>query len=153
MSPTSAAHAKLPEGVTLSEFVHSGVSSLIFATLLSAVVLTTMFQQSIEIVRSRGLKALALLWIVQNLVLIAGVFRRLSLYVEGYQLSEQRIYVGCFLLLVTTGFGLLAWHVARDGSLRTLIFRNVLAIFALFFVLQFPDVAGYVARSNVNQWR
>ena len=145
--------AKLPEGVSFSTFVHTGVYSLIFATLLSAGEKETMFHQSIEIVRSRGLKALALLWIAQNLVLIAGVFLRLKLYVEAYQLSELRIYVGCFLLLVTAGFGLLAWHVVRDGTLGTLVFRNVLATFALFFVLQFPDVAGYVARFNVNQWR
>ena len=146
-------HAKLPAGVTYSEFAHNGVASLIFATLLSALVLAAMFQQSIEIVRSRGLKALALLWIAQNLVLIAGVFLRLKLYVDAYQLSEQRVYVGCFLLLVSAGFGLLAWHVIRDGSLSALIFRNVLATFALFFVLQFPDVAGHVARYNVDQWR
>jgi hypothetical protein len=145
-------HAKLPAGVTLSEFVHNGVGSLIFATLLSAVVLATMFQQSTEIVRSRGLKTLALLWIAQNLVLIAGVFQRLILYVQAYELSTLRVYVGCFLLLVTVGFGLLAWHIARDGNLNALIFSNVLATFALFFVLQFSDVAGYVARSNVNQW-
>ncbi|HEY3897795.1 MAG TPA: DUF4173 domain-containing protein [Chthoniobacter sp.] len=146
-------NAKLPAGVTYSEFAHDGVGSLIFATLLSALVLAAMFQQSIEVVRSRGLKALALLWIAQNLVLIASVFLRLKLYVDAYQLSEQRVYVGCFLLLVTAGFGLLAWHVMRDGSLSALIFQNVLATFALFFVLQFLDVAGHVARFNVDRWR
>ena len=146
-------HAKLPEGVTFSEFVHSGVNSLIFATLLSAVVLAFMFQQSTEITRARGLKGLALLWIGQNLVLIAGVFLRLKLYVEAYQLSTLRIYVGCFLLLVTAGFVLLALHVVREGSLNRLIWRNALAVFLLFYVLQFPDVAGYVARFNVNHWR
>ncbi|MEP6667546.1 MAG: DUF4173 domain-containing protein [Chthoniobacter sp.] len=146
-------HAKLPEGVSFSQFVHSGVYSLIFAVLLSAVVLAAMFQQSLDIARGRGLKALALLWIGQNLLLIAGVVLRLKLYVDAYQLSELRVYVGCFLLLVTCGFVLLAWHVVREGSLNGLIFRNVLAIFTLFFVLQFLDVAGFVAEFNVGQWR
>lgn len=145
--------SKLPEGVTFSQFVHSGVYSLIFATLLSAVVLAAMFQQSVEITRARGVKELALLWIGQNLMLIAGVFLRLKLYVDAYQLSELRIYVGCFLLLVMTGFLLLGWHSLRDGSLNRLIFQNALAVFALFYVLQFLDVAGYVARFNVDQWR
>jgi hypothetical protein len=146
-------HARLPEGVTPSQFVHSGVASLILATLLSAVVLATMFQQTVEVTRSRGLKALALLWIGQNLMLMAGVFLRLKLYVDAYQLSLLRIYVGCFLLLVTAGFVLLAWHIVFDGRLNALIFRNVLAVFLLFFVLQFLDVAGYVAQFNVAQWR
>jgi hypothetical protein len=61
--------------------------------------------------------------------------------------------VGCFLLLVTVGFVLLAWHVMRDGSFNALIFRNVLATFALFFVVQFPDVGREVAQYNVAQWR
>jgi len=146
-------HAKLPEGVTFSQFVHSGVYSLIFAALLSALVLASMFQQSVDVTRARGVKGLALLWIVQNLMLIAGVVLRLKLYVDAYQLSELRIYVGCFLLLVTVGFVLLALHVVRDGSLNRLIFHNTLAVFALFFVLQFVNVAGYVARFNVAQWR
>jgi len=146
-------HATLPKGVTFSAFVHSGVFSLIFAALLSAVVLATLFQQSTEITRARGIKALALFWIAQNLVLIAGVFLRLKLYVEAYELSTARVYVGCFLLLVTAGFVLLALHVARDGSLNRLIWHNALAVFVLFYVVQFTDVAGYVADFNVNQWR
>jgi hypothetical protein len=84
--------------------------------------------------------------------LIAGVFQRLRLYVIAYELSEERVYVGCFLLLVVTGFLLLAWHVAREGNLNTLIFHNALATFALFFLLQFANVAGWVAHYNVSRW-
>ncbi|EDY20816.1 hypothetical protein CfE428DRAFT_2013 [Chthoniobacter flavus Ellin428] len=146
-------HAELPKGVTHSEFLHSGVASLTFAALLSAVVLATLFQQSTEITRARGIKALALFWIVQNLVLIAGVFLRLKLYVEAYELSTARVYVGCFLLLVTAGFVLLALHVVREGSLNRLIWHNALAVFVLFYILQFPDVGGLVAQFNVDQWR
>ncbi len=146
-------HAGLPAAVSFSEFVHQGVYSLIFAVLLSAVVIAAIFQQERDVAQRRVLKVLAGVWIAQNLMLIAGVFLRLKLYVDAYQLSELRVYVGCFLLLVTVGFGLLAWHVARGGSLGTLLWRNVLATFALFFVVQFPDVTGWVARFNVAQWQ
>jgi hypothetical protein len=144
--------AALPEEVTFSEFVHQGVYSLIFAVLLSAVVIAVIFQQEARVTSHRAVKSLAWLWIVQNLILIAGVLLRLKLYVDAYQLSELRVYVGCFLLLVTVGFGLLALHIAQSGSLGTLIWRNTLAAFALFFLVQFPDVAGRVARFNVRQW-
>lgn len=146
-------HARLPENVSFSEFVHQGVYSLIFAVLLSALVMAVIFQQESAVARHRVLKALGWLWIAQNLVLIAGVFLRLKLYVDAYQLSELRVYVGCFLALVAVGFVLLALHVARSGSLNTLIWRNVIATFGLFFLVQFPDVAGVVARFNVEQWR
>jgi hypothetical protein len=145
--------AALPQNVSFSAFVHQGVYSLIFAVLLSAVVIVAIFQQETRVTRHPVLKGLAWAWIAQNLLLIAGVVLRLKLYVDAYQLSELRVYVGCFLLLVTAGFVLLALHVARGKTLGTLVWRNVLATFALFFVLQFPDVSGWVARFNVAQWQ
>jgi len=143
----------LPGNVSFSAFVHQGVYSLIFAVLLSAAVIAVVFQQEVNVTRHRALKTLAWVWIAQNLLLIAGVFLRLKLYVDAYQLSELRVYVGCFLLLVTVGFGLLALHVWRSGNLSTLIWRNTIATFVLFFIVQFPDVADWVARFNVEQWR
>jgi uncharacterized membrane protein len=145
--------AALPGNVSFSAFVHQGVYSLIFAVLLSAIVIAAVFQQEANVTRHRVLKTLAWVWIAQNLLLIAGVFLRLKLYVDAYQLSELRVYVGCFLLLVAVGFGLLAWHVGRSGNLSTLIWHNAIATFVLFFILQFPDIAGWVARFNVEQWR
>ena len=143
----------LPENVTFSAFVHQGVYALIFAVLLSAVVIAAIFQQEAKVARHHLLKALAWVWIAQNLLLIAGVVLRLKLYVDAYQLSELRVYVGCFLLLVTAGFALLAWHVARSGNLGALLWRNVLATFVLLFIVQFTDIARWVARFNVAQWR
>ncbi len=146
-------HAKLPAGVTFSAFVHNGIWSLIVAVLLSALVITLIFQQQPEVRRGRLLKIAALVWIAQNLVLIAGVFLRLKLYVNAYELSEERVYVGCFLLLVVTGFILLGLHVAGPGNLNALFLRNAQATFALFFILQFANVAGWVAHYNVARWK
>ncbi|MGB8354323.1 MAG: DUF4173 domain-containing protein [Chthoniobacteraceae bacterium] len=145
-------NAKLPANVSLSQYVHQGVFSLNVAVLLSGMVIVAIFQQQESITRTRFVKTLALGWIAQNLVLIAGVFLRLKLYVDALQLSTERVYVGCFLLLVATGFLLLAWHVAREGDINALIFRCVVAVFALFFVLQFVNVAGWVAHYNVARW-
>jgi hypothetical protein len=146
------ADAALPPGVGYSAFVHQGVHSLIAAVVLSGAVLALMFQQGAEVVRSRLLRWLALAWIAQNVVLIGGVCLRLWLYVEAYRLTEPRVYVGCFLLLVATGFALLALHVLRGMGLGWLLRANLAACFALFFALQFADVAGFVARFNHARW-
>jgi len=37
--------------------------------------------------------------------------------------------------------------------LHWLIVRNLVATFVLFFALQFPNVAGVVARYNVGRWQ
>ena len=142
----------LPEGVTYSEFVHRGVHNLIGAVVLSAAVIVLIFQQVPAIRTAPAVKALGLFWIVQNIVLITGVLLRLQRYIEVYDLSELRVYVGCFLLLVTTGFCLLAVHVAWHKGLGWLLLTNLLATFALFFVLQFLDVAKLVAEANVARW-
>ncbi|MEA3213008.1 MAG: hypothetical protein QOE70_6065 [Chthoniobacter sp.] len=143
----------LPVGISYSQFVHQGVHSLVAAVLLSAVVLVAIFQQAAEVIASRRLRALSLVWVAQNVALIASVLLRLKLYVDAYQLSELRVYVGCFLLLVATGFGLLAWRILRGKGLGWLLFANALATFALFFMIQFPDVARWVADYNVARWQ
>ncbi len=147
------ADARLPAGVTASRFVHTGVYALIAATILAGGLLTLIFQQQPSVARSKWLRVLALAWIAQNIVLITGVCRRLALYVEAYQLSELRVYVGCFLLLVSVGFALLARHVWLGVRLERLIFSNAIATFALFFTLQFCDVGTWVANWNVTRWK
>ena len=142
-------HTELPEGVTPSQFVHQGVNGLIGAVVFSALVLTILFQQSLEISSSKILKRLGYGWIVQNLILISSVLLRLIRYVQACQLSTQRVYVGCFLILVTIGFGLIGWFISRNHSVRWLLMGNALATFCLFFCLQFPDVSGWVANFNV----
>ncbi len=146
------ARAELPAGVNPRAFLHEGVGSVITAVLLSAAVLSAIFQQENVVTRSRLLKNLAYAWIAQNFVLIAGVFLRLKLYVDHGGLTEKRIYVACFLGLVMAGFLFLSQHVMRGGELGRLLRRNALAALVLFYVVQFVDVVGIAAHFNVSRW-
>jgi hypothetical protein len=143
---------RLPDGVSYSKFVHQGTYQMIAAVLLAAVVLTALFHQAALVRESRLLKFLAQAWILQNLILAGSVLRRLLLYVEAYQLSELRVGVALFLLLVCSGFLLLAVHIQTGGSLGLLLTRNAAAVFTLFYLLQFVDIAGAVAHYNVHRW-
>lgn len=78
---------------------------------------------------------------------------RLQLYVKAYQLSELRIYVAIFLCLVAIGFALLARRIIASKSLQWLLLANSLAALAVFFVVQFLDVAHWVADYNVARWQ
>ncbi len=145
--------AEVPSGVAYSEYVHEGVFSLIAAVLLSAVVLSGIFLQDSAVTGRGWLKGLAHLWILQNLVLIAGVFLRLKLYVDAYQFTVLRVYVAFFLVLVAVGFGLLAIYVERAMRFGWLLTSNAIATFSLFFIVQFTDALGWVAQANVRQWQ
>jgi hypothetical protein len=144
--------AALPSGVTYSQFVHEGVDFLLGTVLLSALVLTVIFQQSLGVVRSRRLKALALFWIGQNLFLILSIVRRLMRYIEAYDMTVSRLGVVIFLLLVAAGYALLAGKVIWDRSLSRLIGGCVLAGFTTLYLTQFLNLAGWSADFNVAQW-
>lgn len=146
------AHGKLPDGVGYSEFVHQGVYALVAAVILAAATLVLLFQQQSTVARNSVLRWLAVAWIAQNIILILGVLRRLQLYVEAYQLSELRVYVACFLALVTVGFILLGREIWTGMKLGRLLFANGVATFVLFFTLQFSDVGTSVGNWNVSRW-
>jgi hypothetical protein len=142
----------LPAGVTYSQFVHEGVTSLTFTVLLSAVVLTFIFQQSLEVVRHRGLKFLALFWIVQNLFLILSVALRLMRYIEAYDMTVARLGVFLFLILIALGYGFLAGKVVYDRSLSWLLGACILSAFGVLYITQFLNLAGWSADYNVARW-
>ncbi len=140
-----------PAGVLARDYLYEGVYSLITATVLAGVILTFLFQQPAEVTGRRTLRLLAFAWIAQNFVLIAGVFLRLKLFMDLSDVTEKRVYVACFLLLVAVGFALLCGHVLRGRLASRLLWRNVVATFSLFFVLQFLNVSGWVARQNFSR--
>lgn len=142
----------LPQGVTFSGYVHEGTNWLIAAAVIAGGVITFLFQQDRTVTTKAGLRGLALLWIAQNIAMAGGVLLRLKLYVDAYDLTLARIGVACFVLLVVAGFGLLAWKVLFHKSLNWLVLGNALAVFALFFALQFMDLPGFTARHNTRQW-
>jgi Domain of unknown function (DUF4173) len=142
----------LPKGVTYSGFVHSGVNALVITVILSAFVLTTIFQQSQNVTQRKELKWLGLFWIGQNLFLLLSVALRLKLYIEAYDMTVTRLSVMIFLLLVAVGFVLLTIKILREKSLSWLAGGCVLAIFITFYITQFLNLAGWSAVYNVSRF-
>ena len=145
-------HNTLPVGIHRSELVHDGVNATMFAVLLSAMLIANIFQQEDRTTDRRWLRWLSHFWVVQNVALIASSFLRLKFYTHDYMLTEKRIYAACFLALVGVGFLLLLWFVGKRKSLNWLLGTNAVATFALFFLLQFANVAAFVAEYNCDRW-
>lgn len=141
---------ELPRGVTYSQFVHEGTHSLIASALTAGAVLSVLFQQHRSVTGWRPVRALALLWVAQNVVLLANVARRVAIYVGEYHLTVLRLHLLLFLGLVCAGFGLLVVRIARDKSLGWLVRANLAAVFALFASIQFWDTRASVARYNLT---
>jgi hypothetical protein len=146
-------HGAIPSTVNAYDFIHEGTNSLITAVVLSAIVLSAVFQQQPEISRRLSLRVLGHLWIVQNLALLASVVLRLKLYVDfAHLLTAKRIHLGCFLALVALGFVFLVLHLERGPDLRRLLWRNSASAFVLLFTLQFVNTTGLSAAWNVQRF-
>lgn len=143
---------ELPAGMPYSQYVHEGTLSLTASTLVAGIVLVWLHQQSNEVI-SAIIKAMSHLWIAQNGLLIIGVCRRLWLYVEAYQLSLLRINLIFFLILVLTGFVILAIYVQKRKSFGWLWKCCIAATFILFYFVQFCDTPQWVAAYNVAEWQ
>lgn len=145
--------AALPAGVTYKSYVHQGVDALIVTVILTAIVLTAIFQQALSVARRRELKVLAFLWIAQNLFLLMSVTLRLKYYIEAYEMTVARLSVIIFLMLVAVGFVLLTIKIVRDRSLSWLVGGCLIAVFVTFYITQFLDLAGWSANYNVSHWQ
>jgi len=139
----------LPADVSFKAYVHEGVNALIITVILSAIVLTAIFQQALNVVERRELKILAYAWIAQNLFLIFSVSEKLRRYIVSYEMTVARLSTIIFLVLVSVGFILLTIKIARNRSISWLIGGCVLAAFATFYITQFMDLAGWSANYNV----
>lgn len=141
----------LPADVNYKTYVHEGVNALIVTVILSALVMTVIFQQALKVAERRELKILAYVWIAQNLFLISSVAEKLHRYIVTLEMTVARLSALIFLVLVTVGFILLTVKIVKDRSISWLIGGCVVAVFVTFYVTQFLDLAGWSANYNVAQ--
>ena len=141
---------KLPDHLTLSEFVHEGTWHLIASVLLTGGVVTLMGCQSRVVRQAPWQRGLTMIWLLQNLFLVASVLLRLDLYVTEFQLTTQRLHLMVFLLLVVAGLVALGIYIWQVHSLRWMIATTSTILFLNFFALQFWDTRRTVAEHNLD---
>ena len=95
---------QLPDGITYSEFVHQGIGALIFSILISVFIIIFYFRGEINFSeKNKVIKALAYLWIIQNVIMLISTAMRNGLYISEYGLTYKRIGVYVYLLLTVIG--------------------------------------------------
>ncbi|MCZ6672534.1 MAG: DUF4173 domain-containing protein [Verrucomicrobia bacterium] len=141
---------ELPNGISHSQYVHHGVYALIASTVLSASLMALLTQHQKLISHNPLVRSLALVWMIQNLLLISGVYVRLWIYVDAYGYTPKRVYVALFLGLVIIGYALLGRAILRFKDIKWLIGANLLLVFGYFSTLQFFDIPKYVTQKNIN---
>lgn len=127
------------QGLAFSEFVHTGVYTLIAAILISIALVLYYFNRNLNFYpKNKWLKYLAFIWLFQNGILLISVAMRNYWYISYYSLAYKRIGVYIFLTLVAVGLITVFIKVARKKSGFYLFRTNamltviVLVIFSLF---------------------
>lgn len=140
----------LPKGVTYSEYLHSGIFSLILSIVFAIIIILFYFRGALNYYKSNGIiKALAYVWIIQNVFLIASTLMRTKMYVDTYSLTEKRVGVFIYLGLAVLGLVLCFYKIAFKKNNVFLLRKNMWAIYISLCCLSFIDWSYCISAYNI----
>jgi hypothetical protein len=142
--------AGLPDGVTLAEYAHRGAYPLIATALLAGLFVLVALAPGSASSCNRTIRWLVVLWVAQNLLLVASTALRTIDYIEVYSLTRLRIAALAWMGLVALGLVLICWRMLRGKSASWLINANVLAAGAVICACSIADLGSLAAAWNVR---
>ncbi|MHA6264232.1 DUF4153 domain-containing protein [Arenibacterium sp. CAU 1754] len=141
------AGASLPEGLSYASYARRGAYPLVATALLAgafALAARPFLQER------RGLRALVILWIAQNVLLASAAAFRLWLYVDAYGLTYLRLHAGIWMCMVAIGLALIGWQIWRERSNSWLIFRCGALGIGVLYACAFVNFAQIIASHNLT---
>ncbi|MGF7150683.1 hypothetical protein FHS96_004341 [Sphingomonas zeicaulis] len=145
--------APLPGKVTLADYAHRGAYSLIATALIAGVLSLWMLRPGSAVAANGKARALLVLWVVQNLLLVASSMLRTIDYVQAFSLTELRISALLWMLLVGVGLVLICWTILRGRTVAWLVNANVATAGLLLTGACFVDLGAVAAHWNVSHAR
>lgn len=112
--------AELPGDMKMKDYVHRGAYPLIATALLAALFVLVTLRPGSATANQPLIRRLVLLWIAQNVFLVASSVLRTLEYIDSYLLTELRIAALAWMGLVALGLVLICWRMfagkVRPGS-------------------------------------
>ncbi len=140
--------ADLPAGLSHAQYAHRGAYPLLATALLAGafVLISRPYTDGRPLLR-----ALLLLWIGQNLLLVLSSIYRLDLYIDAYGLTYLRIRAGIWMVLVAAGLALTAWQLWRGKSNLWLLKCNTVLLAGVLYLCCFVNFAHLIAEQNLSR--
>ena len=145
--------APLPAGVTLADYAHRGAYPLIATALLAGLFVLVALRPGSATAAVPAIRRLVVLWIAQNVFLVASSILRTIDYIEAYSLTGLRIAALIWMALVALGLMLIVWRMLRGRSAGWLIDANVAAALAVLGGSTMIDLGATAAAWNVRHAR
>ncbi len=137
----------LPDGITYAQYAHRGAYPLVVTALLSGIFAIATHHMTDD---NRLLRALLLLWLGQNLILVLTAMFRLDLYVDAYTLTYLRVAAFIWMGLVFASLILIVVTIVQARSLGWLIRNTAALTVATLYVCCFINFAFLIAEHNLN---
>lgn len=145
--------APLPGDMGLADYAHRGAYPLIATALLAGLFVLIALQPGSDTARRPLVRGLVIVWVGQNIVLVASSLLRTADYIESYALTRFRIAAMVWMALVGVGLLLICWRMLRDRSAHWLINANVAVSLVVLAVISVVDLGGIAAAWNVRHAR
>ncbi len=126
---------KLPKGVDHKAFVHDGIGTLITSIIVAIIIILFYFRGELNFYKkSKGIKLMTYIWIIQNIFMILSTAFRNEMYIDESGISYKKIGVYVYLILALVGLAttfIKVWKVKTNWYL----FRVNAAVYFYFLVL------------------
>jgi hypothetical protein len=143
----------LPDGMTLAEYAHRGAYPLIGTALLAGGFVIVTLRPGSRTASHPHIRTLLVLWIGQNIFLVASTMLRTLDYVEAYSLTRLRIAALVWMTIVAIGLALICWRMLRSKSTSWLINTNGAVAAFVLAAFCFVDTGAMAAAWNVRHAR
>jgi hypothetical protein len=142
-----------PAGLTLAEYAHRGAYPLIATALLAGLFVLVALDPRMPTAKVPLIRVLVVLWVGQNLFLVASSILRTVDYVQVYSLTRLRIAALVWMGLVGLGLVLICWRMLRGRSGAWLINANAAAALVVLVAACGVDLGAVAAAWNVRHAR
>ncbi len=135
----------------LKQFVHEGTYLLIISILLSIGIMLYFFRNNLNFYqKSKTIKNLSYIWIIQNLILAISVAIRNLHYITYWGLAYKRI--GVILFLIAVGYGLYSLYIKikHTKTAYFLIRKNTMAVFVILVIASLLNWDTIISKHNLN---
>jgi hypothetical protein len=142
----------LPAGVTYSQFVHQGTGMLIISIIIAIAIILFYFRGALNFSeKSKTIKILAYLWIIQNAFMLISTGLRNNIYIAEYSLTYKRIGVYIYLLLAFIGLITTYIKIVKIKSNNYLFRTNTWLFYYLLIIACFINWDNVVTEFNIHK--
>jgi len=141
----------LPTDITYADYLHKGVATLIISVIFVIFIVMYFFRGALNFYeKSSTVRLLALIWLVQNLIMLGSTAFRNAIYIDEFSLTYSRI--GVYVWLILTCFGLITtiFKVYAKLAAWFLIRSNGWAFFAVILLLGTVNWDLFIAKYNAR---